>query len=196
VQAMQYGFTFPADYDMGIIKNRIKTKGGVLDGYPDLGLKAWMIRERGVDGSPVNQYTCCYLWQDLAGMNRFLWSDPFRNLSRDFGRPDVHQWTGLGFVTGPALATGAAPRAAIRQLTVLPADADAGEAVERELAALEACATTAGVHSSVLAVDTRRWEIMRLTLCDDDAPDLAGTRFQVVHLTDTGLAGLDLGRHW
>jgi hypothetical protein len=191
---MQYEFTFPADYDMGIVRNRIRTKGGVLDGYDGLGLKAWTIRERGVDGSPVNQYASFYLWNSLAGMNRFLWGDFFRNLSRDFGRPVVRQWTGLGFVTGPAVAT--APTAATRHTTAVAADADPAEVVEDGLAALEKYAATAGVHSSALFVDTRGWEMVHFTLWEGDAPDQAGTRYQVLHLSDSGLSGIDTGRHW
>jgi Domain of unknown function (DUF4865) len=194
VQAMQYEFTFPADYDMEVVRHRVKTKGGVLDGYDGLGLKAWTIRERGVDGSPVNQYASFYLWNSLAGMNRFLWGDFFRNLSRDFGRPVVRQWTGLGFVTGPA--TAAAPTAATRQATAVEADADPAEVVEAGLAALEKYAVTPGVHSSALFVDTRHWEMVNFTLWEGDAPDQAGTRYQVLHLSDSGLSDIDTGRHW
>ena len=32
-----------------------------------------LIRERGTDGSPVNQYAPFYLWDAVDGMGRFLW---------------------------------------------------------------------------------------------------------------------------
>ena len=71
--AMQYEITLPSDYDMNIIRHRVATKGHLLDMFPGLGLKAYLIRECGVDGSLVNQYAPFYLWASIAGMNRFLW---------------------------------------------------------------------------------------------------------------------------
>jgi hypothetical protein len=40
---------------MGIIRERVAAKGHLLDDFPDLGLNAYLMRERGED-SPVNQY--------------------------------------------------------------------------------------------------------------------------------------------
>lgn len=102
MQAMQYEITLPADYDMAIIRQRVATKGAMTDDFEGLGLKAYGIRERGVDGSPVNQYAPFYLWASVEGMNQFLWGAGFAGLSRDFGRPIVRQWTGLAFERGPA----------------------------------------------------------------------------------------------
>jgi hypothetical protein len=56
MHAMQYEITLPAEYDMKIIRHRVATKGHLLDAFPGLGLKAFVIRERGIGGSPVNQY--------------------------------------------------------------------------------------------------------------------------------------------
>ncbi|MGO6908064.1 DUF4865 family protein, partial [Rhizobium ruizarguesonis] len=39
---MQYSFTLPADYDMSIIDRRIRDKGPLLDGFPNLGFKAYL----------------------------------------------------------------------------------------------------------------------------------------------------------
>jgi hypothetical protein len=61
MHAMQYEITLPADYDMEIIRERVATRGAALDDFAGLGLKAYLIRERGVDGSPVNQYAPFYL---------------------------------------------------------------------------------------------------------------------------------------
>ncbi|WP_372500296.1 DUF4865 family protein [Sphaerisporangium perillae] len=41
---------------MGVIWHRGATGGAALDAFSGLGLKACVIRERGVDGSPVDQY--------------------------------------------------------------------------------------------------------------------------------------------
>jgi len=106
MHAMQYEITLPADYDMKIIHHRVATKGPLLDDFAGLGLKAYLIRERGVDASPVNQYAPFYLWNSIAGMNRFLWGPGFRGLCTDFGRPRVWQWTGLAFLESWATTPG------------------------------------------------------------------------------------------
>jgi Domain of unknown function (DUF4865) len=123
MQAMQYEITLPADYDMAIVRQRVATKGAMTDDFEGLGLKAYGIRERGVDGSPVNQYAPFYLWASVEGMNRFLWGAGFGGLSRDFGRPIVRQWTGLAFERGPA--SEAAPGFATRRIESIGPDSDA-----------------------------------------------------------------------
>lgn len=71
--AMQYEITLPADYDMKIIRDRVAGRGRFTDAYEDLGFKAYLVRERGTEGSPVNEYAPFYLWKATGGMNRFLW---------------------------------------------------------------------------------------------------------------------------
>jgi len=70
--AMQYEITLPADYDMQIIRDRVGATGHLLDSYPGLGVKAFLIRQRGVDGATSNQYAPFYLWADAAGAASFL----------------------------------------------------------------------------------------------------------------------------
>ena len=92
MQAMQYEITLPADYDMAIIRDRVATKGTMTDDFQGLGLKAYAIRERGVDGSAVNQYAPFYLWASIDGMNSFLWGRRVRGTLarlRPPGRPAV-----------------------------------------------------------------------------------------------------------
>ncbi|MFC4589245.1 DUF4865 family protein [Sphaerisporangium corydalis] len=203
---MQYEITLPADYDMGVIRHRVATRGPALDAFPGLGLKAYVIRERGVDGSPVNQYAPFYLWTSPRGMNAFLWGDGFRGLSADFGRPAVRQWTGLAFERGPAFEQGpgfergpgfgAAPRAASRSAERVPPGTDPAAAVERAADRLKELAATPGVHSTALAIDTHAWELVHFTLWADAAPDTAPDRYTVLHLSAPGAATLETGRHW
>ena len=102
MHAMQYEITLPADYDMGIIRHRVATRGERTDSLRGLGLKAYSIREKGVNGSPVNQYAPCYLWVTQSGMNDFLLGPGFAGLCDDFGRPAVRHWNVLTFEPGPA----------------------------------------------------------------------------------------------
>ncbi|WP_052849960.1 DUF4865 family protein [Streptomyces avicenniae] len=202
--AMQYEITLPADYDMGIIRRRVAAGGHALDDRAGLALKAYGIRERGIDGSPVNQYAPFYLWNDTGAMARFLFGGGgFQNIVRDFGRPAVHQWTGIACHAGPARA--AFPKAASRRLTSLPADPDTGAdglglstAVEREVEELHGIARRDDVHTVALALDPRSWQLMRFVLWEDTvaADEAATERYEVLHLSAPGAARLPEGRAW
>lgn len=104
MHAMQYELTLPADYDMDVVRARVARVGHLLDDWEGLGFKTYLMRERGVNGSPVNQYAPFYLWNTVEGMNGFLWGGGFQGLSNDFGRPSVRQWTGLSYEEGGAAA--------------------------------------------------------------------------------------------
>ncbi|PWI45441.1 DUF4865 family protein [Streptomyces sp. ICBB 8177] len=200
--AMQYEITLPADYDMGIIRRRVASRGPALDGFAGLGFKAYLVRDR-ADGSPVNAYAPFYLWHDTAGMNRFLWGGGgFQGIVRDFGRPVVRHWTGVGHEPGPDRA--AVPTAAVRETEAVPEGADLAELADRELSVLRERAAEPGTHSVTLAIDPYRWELVRFTLrTDGPAAAVAGkdaeagaTAYDVLHLNRPGLDELPTGRHW
>src|ERR1700742_1633760 len=126
--AMQYELTLPADYDMGIIRHRVAARGSSTDAFPGLGLKAYLILERGVAGSKVNQYAPFYLWSAISGMSRFLWGGVgFNVLVESFGRPTVRHWTGVAFETGASAS--ATPRIATRSIRGISPDTDLVEVV-------------------------------------------------------------------
>jgi uncharacterized protein DUF4865 len=202
MQAMQYEITLPADYDMAIVRRRVATKGAMTDDFGGLGLKAYGIRERGADGSPVNQYAPFYLWASLDGMNRFLWGDGFGGLARDFGRPAVRQWTGLAFVRGSA--SEAAPSVATRRIEPLAPDANVAAVVEAAVAATRQRAGAAAMHSTALAIDTGAWELVEFTLWEARAPHVGGaaddvggeTTYELLHLSSPQFDDLEVGRQW
>lgn len=195
MHGMNYRIALPADYDMGVIRHRVATRGHLLDAFPGLGQKAYLIRERGAEGSPVNEYAPFYLWNTPEGMNRFLWGGGFQGIVDDFGRPVVQHWTGLGFERGPAVDE--APRAAARRSRPLAAGEHLAEVFERELKELRELAALPGVHSAALLVDPRHWELLRFTLWQDTAPDEPDTeRFRVLHLSRPELAAIGTGRQW
>ena len=43
----QYTIGLPADYDMAIIRKRVADKAPAFDTFPGLGIKTFMIREKG-----------------------------------------------------------------------------------------------------------------------------------------------------
>ncbi|GAA0460751.1 DUF4865 family protein [Streptomyces olivaceiscleroticus] len=203
--AAQYEITLPADHDMGTIRKRVAATGHLLDDRAGLALKAYLVRERGVNGSPVNQYAPFYLWQDTGAMGHFLLGGGgFQNIVRDFGRPAVRHWTGAAVTAGPARGT--LPRTATRRLTPLPAglgpDPDGlalGRLLAEETAALRELARHPAVHTAALAVDPHHWQLLRLVLGTDPVPasEHDGTdRYEVLHLSAPHLTELPEGHPW
>ncbi|MCY9786302.1 DUF4865 family protein [Nocardiopsis sp. EMB25] len=200
--AKQYEITLPVDHDMSTIRARVAAAGPILDDHAGLGLKAYLIRERGVGGSPVNQYAPFYLWNDVGAMAEFVvGGGGFQNVIRDFGRPVVHHWTGVARESGPARDS--APRWATRRLTDVPTGSGTdglgtAEAVRREIDALRELARHDGVHTAALAVDPGRWSLVRFVLWRDapGEPDGAAERYEVLHLSAPHLDDLPEGRAW
>jgi hypothetical protein len=93
--AMQYSFTLPADYDMSIIRERIATKGHLMDDFPLLVFKAFLHarRDHGRHHACENLYAPFYLWENAEGMNRFLSSSGFDALTASFGWPSIKTWS-------------------------------------------------------------------------------------------------------
>ncbi|MFD6364084.1 DUF4865 family protein [Streptomyces roseolus] len=202
--AKQYEITLPADYDMEVVRERVAAGGHALDDRAGLGLKAYVVRERGIDGSPVNQYAPFYLWNDTGAMARFLvGGGGFQNVVRDFGRPAVLHWAGIACLAGPARK--ATPRAASRRLTTIPAGSDPDATglglaalIERETEELRGIARREDVHTVALAFDPRSWQLMRFVLWEDAvAPDEAATEcYEVLHLSAPGMTRLPEGQAW
>jgi hypothetical protein len=184
--AMQYEIGLPADYDMTIIRRRVAEKGPLLDNFPGLGLKAYLIRERGVDGSPINQYAPFYLWADTGGMARFLWSGGgFSAIVSSFGRPPVRHWTGAACRLGSGVLGEA--QVATREVWRMDTDSDPAAAIDAALADLSARAAHPGIRLTALAVDPLHWELVRFTLWESEPPEGNGARYQVLHLSMPGL---------
>ncbi|GAA4005752.1 DUF4865 family protein [Streptomyces plumbiresistens] len=194
MHAMQYELTLPADYDMDIIRDRVARKGHLLDGWEGLGLKAYLMRERGIDGSPVNQYAPFYLWDSPEGMNTFLWGGAFQGIADDFGRPSVRQWAGLAYEEGGAV--GHPARVAVRRRQRVPDGVRLGEAMEDAVRETQRSAARDGAVLAAAAVDTSRWELVHFSLWGHEAPKAEGDVFQVLHLSSPGRDRLPRGRRW
>ncbi|MBO2454644.1 DUF4865 family protein [Actinomadura barringtoniae] len=199
--AMQYAFKLPADYDMQGLRERVSKAMHTLDERAGLAFKAYMFRDAGVDGSPVNEYACLYLWHDTTEMSRLLLTgdDRFQNIIRFFGRPAVQHWTGIDVVTGPA--RGVAPIHASRRVTTLPVYADdedgmaLSRAVERETEELKRLSVREGVHTAALAVDPSTWQLLRVVLWEHAVPadEQATERYEVMHVSTPSPYGTGLG---
>ena len=186
--AMQYEIDLPADYDMAIIRERVRSRGSLLDALSGLGLKAYCVRERGVHGSLVNTYAPFYLWNSTAAMSAFLSGAGFRGLCDSFGRPAVHHWLGTGFAAGAARAS--TPRFATRSIELLAPDADVGLLVERATLALREQVRDDNAHSGAVAIDPHRWELVHFTLWREWPIANADVIYQVLHLSSPGFEEL------
>ncbi|MEV6942211.1 DUF4865 family protein [Streptomyces sp. NPDC051172] len=194
MHAMQYELTLPADYDTGIIRGRVARIGHLLDDWEGLGFKTYLLRQRGVNGSPVNQYAPFYLWNTMEGMNTFLWGGAFQGLSNDFGRPSVRQWTGLAYEEGGAPRSRA--RFAVRRRQPVPEGVVLADVMAD---AAQETARLAGEDGAVLAaaaVDSSRWELVHFSLWEHDTPKADGDVFEVLHLSAPGREKLPRGRQW
>ncbi|MFD9437869.1 DUF4865 family protein [Streptomyces sp. NPDC060006] len=194
MHAMQYEITLPADYDTGVIRDRVARVGHLLDDWDGLGLKAYLLRERGVDGSPVGQYAPFYLWDTPEGMNSFLWGPGFQGLVNDFGRPVVQHWTGLAYEDGGD--PDATPEVAVRRRASIPEGVPLAEVAREALRETQRLAALDGVVGAAAAVDPRHWEVVHFSLWAHDQPEATGETYRVLHLSAPGRDRLRRGRHW
>jgi hypothetical protein len=178
---MQYSFTLPAAFDMDVIRERIATKGPLLDDFDGLVFKAYLYACRGEHG-PENLYAPFYLWADTGAMNRFLLGPGFAALTRDFGWPAVKTASLLHAAQAPALREA---RFATRELIAVPPHADlaAWEAAERERTA--SAMAQAGALAAVSAYDPATWTLTRFRLWREPQPggDDGVQRYAVGHVS-------------
>lgn len=177
---MHYSFTLPAAFDMGVIRERIATKGPLLDDFDGLVFKAYLYACRGEHG-PENLYAPFYLWAGTGAMNRFLLGPGFAALTRDFGWPAVKTASLLHAAQTPALREA---RFATRELVAVAPHADlaALEAAEREHTA--SAMAQGGALAAVSAYEPTTWTLTRFRLWREPAPEHAGVqRYAVGHVS-------------
>jgi hypothetical protein len=185
MNVMQYPITLPADYNMGIIRTRVATRGHMLDALPGLTLKAYCIQERGVDGL-INQYAPFYLWHEVGAMLGFLRGAGFRAVCDSFGTPMVQHWVALD--TRPPTERGVTPRWATRRSWMLAEQGDVQLQMDEALSAAHELWRTDTPYASVVALDPRRWELIQFSLWAEEPPPRAEMRYQVLHCSTPLLA--------
>ncbi|MFG2556482.1 DUF4865 family protein [Streptomyces sp. NPDC048581] len=194
MHAMQYEFTLPAAYDTDVIRSRVARVGHLLDDWDGLGVKAYLLRERGVHGSPVNQYGPFYLWNTVKGMNAFLWGGAFQGPVNDFGRPRVCQWTGVAYEEGGAADSPA--EVAVRRYQPVPEGVELAAFMADSADETERLAAQDGALLAAAVVDTRAWELVYFSLWAHDTPKAEGDVYRVLHLSAPGRGALPRGRQW
>ncbi|GEA31596.1 DUF4865 family protein [Clostridium diolis] len=88
--ATQYKIILPSDYDMSIIKDRVKNNGYKTDGFEDLKFKLYLTTEKGKNQNLQNSYCPLYVWKDSNGLNKFLFNGFYDNIITSFGWQKVN----------------------------------------------------------------------------------------------------------
>jgi len=88
--ASQYRIILPADYDMDIIRKRVRDNGYKTDGFAGLKFKLYLITEKGKHNNLQNSYSPLYLWKDHEGLNKFLFEGFYDNILKSFGWQNVN----------------------------------------------------------------------------------------------------------
>ena len=163
---MQYRFTLPADYDMGIIEQRIAQNGARLNGFPGLLFKAYLLARREEPPCAENRYAPLYVWKNADAMTTFLQSPGFRQLTLDFGWPHIETWLAL---RTPDIYT-------VRQASWL-AFGRQPIAAHSELSALQ-------MEGQLCAWDVSRWQLLQVAF--SDAPLAGKENYRVTFVASEG----------
>jgi len=177
--AMQYSFTFPADYPMDIIRQRIANNGHKTDDFPGLIFKTYLMSKK-TGPDTENRYAPFYLWKDAEAMNGFLTHPGFMRLSQDFGWPSVRIWSVLTEKRLPSLIHA---HHATRVLTSLPPYTDLADlrANEAERAAKD---VDDGALAAVTALEPVTWTLVRFRLwTEPPTSSPATTTYDVGHVS-------------
>jgi hypothetical protein len=186
MMAMQYEIGLPADYAMSIIDRRVRERGSAFDALPGLALKAFLVRERGQLGSPVNQYAPFYLWHSPDAMARFLAGpSAFDGLIDSFERPAVRTWVTTDFLIGKG-ASGA-PAYATRSMSIIPTDASAADFAGRA-AGRASQSDSHQLHSTAVLLCPSRWELAVFTLWNSQPEVPDAVMYKVLRLSSPGIA--------
>lgn len=180
--AMQYQIALPTDYDMRTIRERVRTTGHLMDGYPGLEFKAYAIQER-VNGAPHSAYAPFYVWRDTDHMSSFCWGDPgYSSIVRDFGRHPIQDWTLHDLVHGTA--DYASARSLSVQMIALPIDAPPSHCVGPMSAEFLASPDNDTI-ARVAAVDLATWTLILVELSVKAADQTTMDRsvYEVLHVS-------------
>ena len=182
-----YAHRLPADYDIGIIRNRAKSRGHLFDAIPELYFKAFLLRERGRFGANQNEYSSLYLWRKDDGFRDFLVDGRTKSVTDSFGRPQIE----TRFVLDAHKGSSEQPRFLYKQEQDIPIDTDLTSAFADEIARNREIAKQAGVVASAVGVDVQNWKFTRVVLSEKEpAGRDQGTAYQVLYLAKPLLAEL------
>jgi hypothetical protein len=184
-----YGHRLPADYDIGIIRDRAKARGHLFDAVPKLHFKAFLLRERGRFGAIANEYSSLYLWREDEGFRNFLVDGRYKSVTDSFGRAQIETRVVLDAHKG----SGTQARFLYKQEQDIPPDADLTSAFAAEIERCRDIAQRPGAVASAVGVDAERWKFTRVLLSENEPSGREeGAAYQVLYLAQPLLAELPL----
>ncbi|GAU04606.1 DUF4865 family protein [Burkholderia stabilis] len=177
--AAYYVHRLPADYDLDIIRNRVRERGRLWDDTPELVFKGFLLREAGRYGATENGYASLYLWRNDRAFAGFVTDGRYRVVTGSFGRAPIDVQVALDARKGSA-STG---RFARLEALDIPADADLDATLAREITRNREAAARPGVVAAAVSLDPLRWRLTRILVSEHEPDDGgAGTVYQVLHL--------------
>jgi hypothetical protein len=180
-----YAATLPADYDMAIIRQRVADKGPAFDHLPGLGVKIFLIREKGCFGAASNQYAPVYLWPEIEPIWNFVAGDGFAGIVDSFGWIPIHTWLGLAFARDER-GTWIDLRSVSREDEQIMPGTDLKALRQHEIQqARWAVNATPDLFACAIGVDTESWSLVRFKYWSCGQGDLpAGTNsYEALHIS-------------
>jgi hypothetical protein len=182
-----YGHRLPANYDVGIIRERAKARGHLFDAIPKLYFKGFLLRERGQFGAITSEYSSLYLWREDDGFRDFLVDGRYKSVTDSFGRAQIETRTVLDAHRG----SGKQAKFAYKQQQDIPLDTDLTSAFAAEIARNREIAQRPGVVAAAIGVDVERWTFTRVMLSENEpGGQEEGVAYQVLYLAQPLLAEL------
>ncbi len=187
---VHYAHRLPADYDLAAIRRRLKERGAVWDGVPELYFKAFLLREAGRFGAIANGFASLYLWQHDKPFRDWLVRGGYKIVTDIIGRAEIETLFALDAFRGK----GSEARFLYRDDISIPLDDDLTAAFAKEIELARERSTQPDVISAVVGLDTRNWKFVRILLSEAE-PDTRerGVAHQIAHLSRPLLDVLPLG---
>lgn len=182
-----YAHRLPANYDIGIIRDRAKARGSLWDAVPELYFKGFLLRERGRYGAIANNYSSLYLWRADDALRDLVASKRFDSVTDSFGRPQIETRLVLDARKGRTEAA----RFAYMDEVDTPLDADLTATFADEIERNRERAKAPGTLAAAVGVDLRNWKLTRLQLSERAADAAEGrTAYEILYLAKPLLATL------
>ena len=182
MMAMQYSFVLPADYDMAIIRQRIASKGHMLDDFPGLMFKAYLSADRTRGATGENLYAPFYLWREPEAMHAFINGPSFAGVAQAFGWPSIKTWTVWHSWLAEEVAQARYARRLVKPIAPYSALAALREQQQAEAGALR----DSGALAVVVVFEPGSWSLVQFSLWRDEinAPPVPlEQRYEVGHLS-------------
>jgi len=189
----QYRIALPADYDMAVIRERVATRGPSFDSFPGLGLKCFLIREKGKYGAHGNQYAPVYLWPQVDTMWGFLAGPAFAGIKEAFGVPPVETWAGFAYARSARLTDPSSIASVTRAERLLDPHIDLASYRQQESdAAAVAVERTPGLLARAVGVEPRSWRIVTFDYWAQAQAELPVElhSYEVLHVSSPAFAEL------